>query len=91
MTDAEKLYFSALFSEGGVYRSADMKKREKRRQRRAVRFAAGSLVDEFGEPVTYAKGNDNSETRGYARSHSQTKSKQNSAPVAHTLRFVRNI
>lgn len=55
-TDAEKLYFSALFSEGGVYRSADMKKREKRRQRRAVRFAAGSLVDEFGEPVTYAKG-----------------------------------
>lgn len=55
-TNAEKLYFSALFEKGNVYCSAEMRKREKRSRRRAVRYAAGKLVDEFGEPVTYAKG-----------------------------------
>lgn len=55
-TAAEKSYFKALFEEGGVYRSAEMKGKAKRGHRNSIRYAAGKLIDEFGEPVTYAKG-----------------------------------
>ncbi len=52
----EKGYFNALFEDGKVYSSRDIRGSAGRRRRHRIMYAAGKLIEEIGEPVTYARG-----------------------------------
>ncbi|MDE7452947.1 MAG: DUF2207 domain-containing protein [Clostridia bacterium] len=49
-------YFNALFDGGNIYSSRDIRGSAGRRRRHRIMYAAGKLIEEIGEPVTYARG-----------------------------------
>lgn len=49
-------YFKALFEDGKVYSSKNIRGAAGRRRRYRIMYATGKLIEEIGEPVTYARG-----------------------------------